>query len=144
MTALDRLTDAASHPSPERAKGPWWHLAAALLPAPIAYSTQIVGSYVFASEACSLGDRPASTLIVLNIVAVLVAIGGFAMSILMWRRTRGEKAGGGRRAAEVGEGRTRFLALCGLWSSSIFMLAVLLELVAVFTLAGCVHLIAPE
>jgi hypothetical protein len=144
MNALDRLTEATSHPSPERAKGPWWQLAAALLPAPVAYSAQIVGSYAFAAEACSLGYRPASTLIVLNVVAVLVAVGGFAMSVLMWRRTRGEKAGGGLRAAEVGEGRTRFLALCGLWSSSIFMLAVLLELVAVFMLAGCVHLIAPE
>lgn len=56
-----------------------------------------------------------------------------------WRRSHAEQAGGGERTLEVGEGRTRFLALCGIVTSFGFLIGIafaLLPLVMVPLCAG--------
>ena len=69
-----------------------------------------------------------------DIAVVLVAAGAALLSYRNWERTRREAEGGPDQRLETGEGRTRFMSLCGMITSVGFAVA------AAFTLVGAVAL----
>ena len=143
MTALHRLAQEVRHPAPARSEVPLWRMLAALMLAPASFSLQIVVSYVVAADLCPAGVDPRGWLLMVNGLAVVGVLGGWGLAYWNWKRTRGEKEGGAARMAEEGEGRTRFLALCALWASTLFLLSLVVELTAILMLGPCAGLFAP-
>jgi hypothetical protein len=127
----------AEHPSPHRARVATWELLVALFLAPAGFAVQVIAGYVVAARLCSAGLRPVGVLVTLHATALLAAAIGMGMAWRLWRRSRDEKPGDARQAADRGEGRTRFLALCAVCSSLIFLLAVLMDLASVLLLGAC-------
>jgi hypothetical protein len=112
-------------------------LLVALFLAPMAFSAQVVGGYVIAARLCvSVGDAHVP-LLILHLAAAIAAIAGFGMAVVLWRRTRHEKSGDVHQAVDRGDGRSRFLAICGFCASLIFLLAVLINLSAALLLGSC-------
>ncbi len=54
-----------------------------------------------------------------------------------WRATREEEGGEQEELLEVGEGRTRFMALAGMLLSALFGLAVLFNAIPPFLVPAC-------
>lgn len=137
MTGLHPLARAVSHPSPARGVLPRWRAIAGVTLGPGAFSVQVVASYVVAANRCSAGGAPDFWLVAINLVALALVMTGLGVAIVNFRATRGEKSGDHQALQEVGEGRTRFLAYCGLCASAIFCLAVIVQLTAILTLSAC-------
>ena len=137
MTAAEDLDRAVEHPAPHRDRVSTPAMLAALLLAPCAFSMQVIGSYVVAAETCSAGSDPKAFLVAINVLALLAAAAGFLIALSLWRRTRAEKAGDVHQAVQSGDGRTRFLALFALCTSTIFFAAVSLDMVAIAMLGKC-------
>jgi hypothetical protein len=122
-------------------------LAYALFAAPAIWLLVSSVGYGVASEACYPGDtpllRPAfgpvnAIGLGLLLVTVTVSLAGVVVAWRIWARTREEHRGNHEHLMEIGEGRTRFLALCGLLASALFALATLFELSALLILPPCV------
>jgi hypothetical protein len=137
MTELHPLASAVSHPSPAKGDLPPWRMIAGVTLAPAAFSLQVVASYVVAALRCGSGDAPDFWLVAINLVALAAVVIGLAVAIANFRATRGEKTGSHQAVQEIGEGRTRFLAYCGLCASAIFGLAVIVQLTSILMLSAC-------
>jgi hypothetical protein len=140
------LSREISHPAPERDRVSNLRMLAALLLAPAAWTTQLLVSYFFASEACARGDNglvpPAVpllwlVLLVINFGCLVAGVLGTVFAVRAWLRTRDEKPGGGHYLLDVGEGRTRFAALAATVVSGIFLFGILAELAALLILQRC-------
>jgi hypothetical protein len=118
-----------SHPGPKRAAVSGWALGFGLLAAPLAWSLDELGSYIIAAAECQLkgsgsvmsmvrGSTP--SYIVLTIVTWLIALAGLWVALHNWRKTRDEHPGSGHHLLAIGEGRTRFMSMCGLMTSASF------------------------
>jgi hypothetical protein len=88
--------------------------------------------YALSSETCYPGDSPRTTplfasiwevLLVMNIAALLVGLLGILLAYRNWSATRHEHGGDSQFLIERGEGRTRFLAMCGLFVGACFVVA---------------------
>lgn len=137
MSDLHPLARAVEHPSPGKRIIPVWRLVVGVILAPSAFALQVVVSYVVAANGCAAGGGPSGWLLPINLAALAATIAGFVIAITNFQATREEKPGGHRRMQEVGEGRTRFLAYCGLCASAIFGLAVIVQFTAILTLSAC-------
>ncbi|MEO6092800.1 MAG: hypothetical protein ABIT04_09475 [Novosphingobium sp.] len=137
MSDLHPLARAISHPSPGRRDVGMWRTIGGVTLAPIAFSLQVIASYVVAANGCGAGNAPSGWLVAINLAALAATIAGMALAIANFRATRDEKEGGHKHVQEIGEGRTRFLAYCGLCTSAIFGLAVIVQLTAITTLSAC-------
>lgn len=125
------------HPSPHRDRVRPDLLLLALATGPFAWIVQLAGDYALASHACRPDDPPRATpplaggwggepwlLVGVNLCCLAICLAGGAIALVSWRRTSGEKAGGAGALVEVGEGRTRFLAACGVLAAAAFALAI--------------------
>ncbi|MEP7004910.1 MAG: hypothetical protein ABI810_02935 [Sphingomonas bacterium] len=137
MSDLHPLARAVSHPSPGKRNLRSWRVIAGVALAPCAFSLQVIASYMIAANGCDAGSAPSGWLVAINLFALAATITGMAIAIANFRVTRDEKEGGQKRVQEIGEGRTRFLAYCGLCASAIFGLGVVVQLTAIFTLSAC-------
>ena len=135
-----------SDPAPERDRISNLRLIASLLLAPGGWLVQLLGSYLFSSNACARGDNglvpdvaPALwlLLLLLNVVCIAAGVFGMTFAVRAWRRTRDEKRGGGHHLLDVGEGRTRFSALSAAIVSGIFLFAICAEFAALLILQRC-------
>jgi hypothetical protein len=68
---------------------------------------------------------------------MLLSLVALIASWRVWQRTANEHQGSHHELLEVGEGRTRFMAMSGLIVSSIFLLNVLLNTVSFLFTAPC-------
>lgn len=138
----------ASHPAPERGHVDGRLLAFGLLGAPFAWALYILFDYGIASHACYPSDTPLRTpmagwewvppvLRIVNIAALVVAAVAVFVSYRNWTRTRGEAGGGQHRAVQTGEGRTRFLAVWGMWGGLWFVANIAFATIAVFAVPLC-------
>jgi hypothetical protein len=135
------------HPAPHRGRASDALLFSALTAPPLAWAAQLFIDYGLASHACFPGDAPRRArpedgalhgwLLGINLVALVIAIAATATSFVIWRRTRGEAAGGHEHAVEAGQGRTRFFAVWGLWSGVWFILQILFQTIAAVGVPGC-------
>jgi hypothetical protein len=114
--------------------------------APIFWLGQLMLGYWVTAVGCYPGDHPvplASTaplvnaLIAFDIVALLACAAGGAVSWRSWRHTRHEKEGDHSYALHTGEGRSRFLALWGMFSSLWFFGAILFNTIGSLTVPPC-------
>ncbi len=139
MTAPEESFVSPEHPSPARHAISLPLLWFGVLAAPCAWIVEELVSYGVASHVCGLrsadGEPVVRTAgspwfwIVLG-VAFAIALAGGWVALRNWRVTRAEKGGGGDHLLEPGEGRSRFLAMCGVLLSGGFLIAL------VFMLAG--------
>jgi len=146
MGDLHPLTPQVRHPSPERGKVPIPLMLAALFLAPAVWTLQILSAYVLAARSCFPAYSPLAgprvpgmsgwTVVGCLLALALAGISLWA-STLAWRRTRREKKGGAHEALDVGEGRTRFLALCGVIVTAIFAAAIIFDALAALLLRQC-------
>jgi len=148
MSDLHPLMPHVGHPSPERSKVSVPLMLAALFLAPAVWTAQILSAYALAARSCFPNYSPLAGARVpgmsgWTVVGSLVALGfaGLALwaSTTAWRRTRREKKGGTHQALDAGEGRTRFLALCGVIVTAIFTAAIIFEALAALLLRECLN-----
>jgi hypothetical protein len=73
----------------------------------------------------------------INLGALLAAGLATALAVRILRRTEAEDAGGSGGIMDAGEGRTRFLAIWGIWLGVVFMLAIVFNTISVFWVGLC-------
>ena len=137
------------HPAPHRGRVSIIASLASLIAGPAAWIVQLVVGYGLSSLACFPHDAAlrqssppgwsSETLLLgaINGACLMVAIVSGVIALIHWRRTRGERGGGATQALEIGEGRTRFLAICGMLSSFGFALAILFDTPALLAVPAC-------
>ncbi|HWC63384.1 MAG TPA: hypothetical protein VG501_07165 [Rhizomicrobium sp.] len=112
--------------------------------APIFWIGQLMLGYIVSAYRCYPGDHPVpisfahtlySTLLSFDIVAVIAALAGGVVSFWCWRHIGRES----REAVNfhVGQGRVRFLALWGIFSSLWFFFAILFNTIGSLTVPPC-------
>lgn len=116
--------------------------------APTAWIVQLLINYGFSSSVCYPGPVSLTTppqgwrwitpaLFGLDAAAVLAVLAG---GIVAWRSfaaTRDEKEGDPHHLLEVGEGRSRFIALCGLITAGSFLVIVLFNTLSLILVPLC-------
>ncbi len=125
------MSHKAPHPAPHRRQTPGWHTAAGLGGAPAAWVAVMSLSLVW--PGCS--GRP--PLAVASVIAVAIAAACGWLAFAAWRKTRAEASGGKAQAIDIGEGRARFLAVLGMFSSGLFGAASLYGILAAFLVTSC-------
>ncbi len=121
----------APHPAPHRHHTRGWRTAAGLGGAPAAWVAVMSLSLIW--PGCS--GRP--PLAVASFIAIAIAGACGWLAFKAWQKTQGEAAGGQARTLDVGEGRARFLATLGMFSSGLFGAASLYGVLAAFLVASC-------
>jgi len=146
MATHAHLLVSGDHPSPHRHRVGLAALFFGITAGPIAWIVQLVINDAIASHACFPHDRPliaaASngvwiTALIVNLVAALLAIGGALVSARSWRASREEHPGPAEHLLDAGEGRTRFMAICGEIASWGFLLAIIFNTVNLLTVPQC-------
>jgi len=141
-------TEATANPSPERARVALSMLLLGLIGGPAAWFAQLVLSFVLASRVCYPHDLPLhglpqdwpavwSALVPINLVSLAVASASAGLSYRSWSATESEKPGSADHLMEVGEGRTRFIALLGILAGLGFFAAILFDTVVLFVVPPC-------
>ena len=109
--------------------------------APIFWTGQLLLGYIVSADACYPGDHPVmlpaaaplfSALMAFDAIAILASIAGGVVSWRSWQRLRSL-----RRPLPHEEGRDRFLAIWGLFSSLWFFFAILFNTIASITVPPC-------
>ncbi len=138
----------APHPAPHRYEVHPLALIFGLLAAPLAWSANLIIKYGLASYACFPGQSPlktpstqfgwvASVLPLIDVVAFAISLAAIWISFRSLQQVKREMAGNVDALAEIGEGRTRFLALWGMWIGLLFALAIVFSFVADVGLRLC-------
>ena len=118
------------HPAPARHAVTALALAFGLSAAPLAWLATHLGAYFLSSHLCapmngvrasSMASAASPPFLLLTAVMFILALAGLAVSLVSWRKTRTERGGGEAQLLDVGEGRTRFLSMCGLLVSAAFL-----------------------
>lgn len=136
------------HPAPRRENVGWRRQLIGLFGAPTAWAAQVCGSEILSSYACYPHGAPLSmplwnwllwALAAISGICLVAAIVCAAIAWISWQRSRREAAGTAQHAMEIGEGRTRFLALTSVYSSSLFVIAIIFTICALFLVSPCKH-----
>lgn len=123
-------------------------LLAALAVGPAAWVVQQLLGYGVSSHACFPSDAPIgpvapgwaggrAAIAAVELVLLLATVIGVWIAYRAWRATREEKGGAGKALLEIGEGRSRFLASCGVLTGALFSVAILADLAVTLSLASC-------
>jgi hypothetical protein len=140
--------DANGHPAPHADRMSVSETFFCLFAAPVAWLLQLTCGYALASEPCFREGEgvlavPAQlywtwpAMVVLTAAAVALALAALAVSLSAFRRTRHETPGDARDLMDVGAGRTRFVALWGIFLGGGFALAAAITAVAFLALPRC-------
>ncbi len=134
------------HPAPQRARVSLTALVIGLTGAPLAWSIQIVVGYAIAAYACYPQRMSLAAPIVadlkgqlamLSLAAILLAAICTLVGYRSWRASRDEQAGDHHALLEHGEGRTRFMAMCGLVTSAGFLVVLIFTSVVLVLVQPC-------
>ncbi len=153
MAQEQLATSQVEHPAPARGEVGGAALGFGLLGAPASWAAHFLVNVTIASRACFPGSQPSSAapsptfthalLLTIDALAALVACAALAVSYHAWRSTAHERSGAQQHgttpehAAEVGEGRTRFIALGGILMSAVFIVAILFDTFAAIVTPAC-------
>ena len=138
------MTDAA-HPAPHRHTINFGLLATALIATPAIWGLRLVINFGIDSHYCFPGARRSAglpgwawpTLLGIDFLAIAVAVAAVLISLTSWRLSREEFAASSGPLIEIGEGRTRFLALWGLMTAIGFLVALGFDLVSLWITPAC-------
>ncbi|MBL1264264.1 hypothetical protein [Candidatus Methylomicrobium oryzae] len=134
------------HPSPHREEVGLTSLWIGILGAPLIWmALEMVSSALTASlcktDTTSIAPQHTDTvwqyLLPINLVAFLLALIAAGVAINNWRKVRHERAGSAHDLLEIGEGRTRFLAMFGLLTSGGFLIALIFSALMLFLVPLC-------
>lgn len=123
---------APHHPAPQRHVVSRFALGFGLLAAPFAWALDELALYFVASRLCemktynieeTLARATSPWFVGITLLTFAIAFAGTAVAYSSWRKSRDEKQGTGHALIEIGEGRTRFLAMTGLITSAGFCIA---------------------
>jgi hypothetical protein len=120
----------------------------AIFGGPLAWFIQLNAGFALASEPCfrdgmrlvvpvSTPDWTWAAMLAIIAIAFIVAVGSAILSWRVYLRTEDEGKGDHRHVMEVGSGRTRFLALWGVFLGGGASIATLLTLVGFWVLPRC-------
>jgi hypothetical protein len=76
-------------------------------------------------------------LLVLTLLLLCVALGALYVAWRSWRAAHREQPDEEEELLEVGEGRTRFMAMSGILLSAVFSLLLIANLIALFAVPQC-------
>ncbi|HEY5106765.1 MAG TPA: hypothetical protein VII73_08330 [Caulobacteraceae bacterium] len=137
------------HPSPHRDRVSPWTSLLALAAGPGAWILQLSVDFGVATSVCEQGGAPRAAspnpgwgpvdlfLVCFNLACLAIALAGGMTALAAWRRSRAEKPGCANAVLDVGEGRTRFLALCGMLTAAVFAIAILFDTAWPFFVPPC-------
>jgi len=146
MNENNSLPIQVSHPAPHRARVGLAALLFGIVAAPAAWNAQILLSVALSGHACYPRDKPLAAplwsnlepiLLTINIVSIAIAVMGGIVAWRSWLQTRAERPGSGHHLLESGDGRTRFMAMCGILISALFLLALIFGSGVVFMVPPC-------
>jgi len=135
-----------AHPAPHRDLVPGWLIGFGLFAGPAAWSVQSLLDVALAGYACYPKDEPLAAplwsglptaLASANVVAIVVCVLGGIAAWVAYRKSGAERPGSAHHLLESGDGRTRFLALAGVLTSVLFIVAVVFETFEVFMVTPC-------
>ncbi len=137
----------ARHPSPHRHRVTPRALWFGLYGAPAAWSVQVLVGFAMSAHGCYPRAIPlASPVIGVRAIALLVtavaaglAIAAGVTALVSWRTTREEMDGREEALLEIGDGRTRFMALSGVLVSILFLLAIGLSYLSIAVVPPCTY-----
>ena len=144
----------AAHPAPHRTHVPLGALWFGLFGGFIAWTVQTLVNLPVAAHGCFPRleplDRPViavrSAAFVVSILVILVCAAALFVAWRTWSRTREEHQGSSGSGTaekpfaallETGEGRTRFMALSGVLTSSVFLLVTVVHAAAILMVRPC-------
>jgi hypothetical protein len=145
MTAMSETT---THPSPQRHRIGLMPLMLGLIAPPAAWVLQLVVNYGLSSHSCFPDGTPRASVLpgwsgvwtgvlVINLIALAIAAATTILSYRNWHTVRDEHPGEADDLVETGEGRTRFIGLAGAISGLGFIMAILLDFVAIIGVPQC-------
>lgn len=119
-------TNPQTEPAPARRRVSSPLLFFGVTAAPLAWIVQNVVNATLAGTRCGDGLEHGGrvALLIVDGVAALIAVAAIAVSVQAWRSVRGEHAGRGD-LLEVAEGRTRFVAMCGILTGVGFLVGII-------------------
>lgn len=145
MSTLHPLAKSVPHPAPLRHAAPYGLVLSGLFAAPAAWFLELVTSYNLNGDRChalpALGSGAVEFVTVaaaiIGILAVAVCAFGWVSAYRVWRLTRKEAPGDHHRALTSGAGRTRFLGMCGMIASTIFLAGTIVALLVPYLVSPC-------
>jgi hypothetical protein len=143
----ERMSSATNieHPAPHRHRVGLLALGFGLVGAPLAWNIELLVGTALSGHQCyprylplavPLWTGTGAVLLAMSLVALALGVAATLVSWRCWMRTRDEKPAG---AAFGGNGRTRFLALSGLLTSGLFLVALVFTIAAVVLVPLCSH-----
>ncbi|MEO8936888.1 MAG: hypothetical protein ABI277_10915 [Burkholderiaceae bacterium] len=121
-------------------------LFAGMVIAPLAWALQVLTGYALAAHACYPTDAALSQPTLPHLRAIVAGVSvslwillliGCAVAWSNWKATRPHSDVGPHRIIQSGEGRPRFMALCGLIVSGLFAIVLLFTSVGIIWVPGC-------
>ena len=140
------FTNRIQHPSPQRRRVGWLRHLIGFLGAPTVWAGQMILSDSFSSYACYPHQAPLTdpmwqwlplALAATSLASLAIGIFCFFIAWTSWKRSRHETRGASKDVIEIGEGRTRFLSLFSIYSSGIFLVAILFSAIAFLIVSPC-------
>ncbi len=141
---MSREKDDSTHPAPHRGRVETHEAIFSVCAAPIAWLVQLSAVFAFSSAPCFYyglrlfthpGVQPWP--LIIGCACLLVSLAALWLSLVLLRRTEGEKGGGKRRLFETGHGRTRFMASWGIAFSAVFTVLIVLNIVLLLGMPVC-------
>jgi hypothetical protein len=140
------------HPAPERNRAGLATLFFGLLAGPIAWAARLLFNYGIATHSCFPGSTPMIgaarqwvriTFISIDAAAIVIAGSAALVSYRAWNRKRRTVSGDieapeqAWELIQIGEGRTRFLAIWGMMTGVGFALALVFDLMSPWVVPLC-------
>ena len=135
-----------AHPAQQRRRVSGRLLLFAVLAAPGAWFLLELGGWAMASYHCRVAAPFAASdltrasmpaFIVLTLVAFAISLAGSYAAWLAWRRSRDEETGSVHDLAQVGHGRTRFIAWAALIASASFIVGLVFHVIQMWFAPLC-------
>lgn len=144
--------DTSQHPAPMRHRVPLWALWLGLAGAPAAWAAQLLITYALSAHTCYPALAPLAVpmlgrttlwmmLLSVCVVAIATSVIALVTAIRSRRATFDESRGDTHDALDVGDGRTRFMALGGIMMSVLFLVAVVAHGTLVLMVEPCVQVV---
>jgi hypothetical protein len=146
MAAENLSQVSVKHPAPHRHRVSLAALFFGLAAAPAAWNAQLLISVALSAHACYPRDVPLTLpiwgglwpiLVAIDVAGIVLAVAGGLVSLRSWRLTFDEAPGSAHQLLDIGQGRTRFLAMFGVLTSVLFTLGMLFAAAAVFVVPLC-------